>query len=337
MKLPKHMRIPRIVYAVAAVIVAAAIYGVVSLVHPAQPEQSIALQSAVKTTPIATAAGMQVIEKTEASLEEDAAEEPEAYVEPRTTKYTLEGDAASAVLATNANGVLTQALGNFEDKGYTVAFVVHDVKTGREITYDSDEELYPASSIKAPFTCSVYEQLVETDKVKLESVEPTAAITILESSDEGYRTLHRNYGEQHFIQWLKDAGVGPGSYGSYDSMVSWNYPHISARQLELMWEHIYDYLTTTDSEASKQLADFLERREVSSLRKALNKDTKTWSKMGWFESSSAYRSEPATVEAGTVFSEDGPYVFAVITTAPALLDELVPIHQAIYRAHMDMV
>lgn len=261
---------------------------------------------------------------------------PEAPVEPRATKHELEGNAAASVKATNANGILTQAVGTFEDQGYKLAFVVHDIKTGHEICYNSDEELYPASSIKAPFTAAVYEKLVETGEVKLESVEPTAAVTILESSDEGYRALHSRYGERVFIEWLKDAGVEPGSYGSYESMVSWNYPHISARQLELMWVHIYEYLVG-NTEPAKELADFLERREVSSLRKALPKNVRSWSKMGWFDSHSEYRSEPATVEAGVVFDGENPYVLAVITTAPAELDKLIPIHQALYRAHRDMV
>lgn len=277
-------------------------------------------------------------EATEAVVKQAVAapeEEPAEVVEPRETKFELEGDSAESVKASNAFGTLTQAIGNFEDKGYKLAFVIHDINTGHEITYDSDEELYPASSIKAPFTACVYEELVETGKVSLESVEPVAEITILESSDDGYRTLHARYGEQVFIKWLKDAGVEPGSYGSYESMVSWNYPHISARQLEQMWEHIYDYLTT-DTDAAKQLADLLERRYVSSLRKALPYGMRSWSKMGWFDSFNNYRSEPATVEAGVVFDEPSPYILSIETTAPAELNALIPIHQALYQTHKQM-
>lgn len=339
MKLSKLLHLPRLVYALAAVLISAIACGIISLAQPRPPQTPAdsAVQEESSGTTIYVSPSLDEEEPAENAQEEaEEVEEVEETVEPREVKYELEGDAAPAVEATNAYGMLTQAVGSFEDKGYTVSFVVHDVNTGHEITYDSDEELYPASSIKAPFTCSVYQMLVETGKVKLESVEPTAAITILESSDEGYRTLHEKFGEQHFIEWLKDAGVEPGSYGSYDSMVSWNYPHISSRQLELMWMHIYEYLTTETAPAI-QLAEFLEEREVSSLRKALGEDLRTWSKMGWFDSFNNYRSEPATVEAGTVFSEDGPYVFAVITTAPAELDELIPVHQAIYRAHKDMV
>lgn len=261
----------------------------------------------------------------------------EAPVAVRATRHKIEGDAATSVAATNANGILTQAIGTIEDKGYTVAFVVHDVQTGREITYNSNQELYPASSIKGPFVASVYQQLVEKGEVKLKAVEPTAKITILESSDEGYRTLIKDFGVKHFIQWLKDAGVEPGSYKTYESMTSWNYPHISARQLELMWAHLYDYLTKTDSDAAKQLADFFDKREESSLRKALDPSVRSWSKMGWFDRESEYHSAPATVEAGVVFADNGPYVVSVMTTMPALLDELVPLHRALYRAHMDMV
>lgn len=276
------------------------------------------------------------LKSAENSLAKPAEIPTEAPVEARATKYQMEGDGAQAVQATNANGILTQAIGAFEDKGYTVAFVVHDMASGRELTYNSAQELYPASSIKAPFTTAIYQQLVEKGTVKLESVAPVAEPTILESSDEGYRALHRAYGEQAFIDWLKDAGVEPGSYGTYESMVAWNYPHITASQLARMWIHVYDYLSKGTAPAT-QLADLLERREVSSLRRALAPDVVSWSKMGWFESASAYRSEPATVEGGVVFAKNGAYVLAVMTNAPALLDDLVPLEAALDRAHQDMV
>ena len=276
--------------------------------------------------------------KAEASAKEAsaAATQQEEVVKPRSVAHELGGDTAKAIEATNAYGVLTQAIGTMEDAGYTVAFVVHDLTTNHRIVYNADQELYPASSIKAPFTCSVYQKLVETGKVAIEAVEPVASATILESSDEGYRTLHSNYGEQHFIEWLKDAGVGPGSYQTYDAMVAWNYPHISATQFALMWDHVYAYLATETAPA-KQLAGYLEKREVSAVRDALGTKLRTWSKMGWIESEGAYRSEPATVEGGVVFDEGGPYVFAVMTSMPAQINALVPLHQAIYRAHQDML
>lgn len=261
----------------------------------------------------------------------------EEKVEPRSIKHELGGEAEPLVRASNAFGLLTQAIGAFEDEDYTVAFVIHDLANDVELTYNSDEELYPASSIKGPFTTSIYQQLIEAGEVELQNVEPVARETILESSDEGYRTLHNTYGETAFINWLKDAGVEPGSYETYESMMSWNYPHICAKQLALMWIHIYDYLTSTDSDASRQLAELFDKREVSSLRKAVDPDVRTWSKMGWFESFSDYRSEPATVEGGVVFSEEGPYVVSLMTTAPAKLDELVPLLAALDRAHYEMV
>lgn len=270
------------------------------------------------------------------STHKEVVKKPEATIEPRAVKHALEGDSATTILSSTAYGKLTQAIGALEDKGYTVAFVVHDIATGHEIAYNCDEELYPASSIKGPFTTCVYQMLVETGKARLKDVEPVARITILESSDEGYRTLHKMFGEEAFVQWLKDAGVEPGSYGSYASMVSWNYPHIGARKLELMWMHIYDYLTTSKSKAAKQLAELFDNREVSSMRKAIGDKVRTWSKMGWFDSFSNYRSEPATVEAGVVFAKSGDYVFSVMTTAPAELDAIIPLEKALNMAHVAM-
>ena len=69
------------------------------------------------------------------------------------------------------------------------------------------------------------------------------------------------------------------------------------------------------------------------MRKAVHDEVRTWSKMGWFDSFSDYRSEPATVEAGTVFAKSGTYVFSVMTTAPAELDALIPLLSALDAAH----
>lgn len=255
---------------------------------------------------------------------------------PRSMRYKLQGSCAARVEKSPTFAELTQQIGTFEDKGYTVAFVVHDLQTGKELTYNADEELYPASSIKAPFTTAVYQELVDKGEVQLEDVEPVAQETIVESSDEAYRALHESYGEQAFITWLEDAGVGPGSYESYEEMVSWNYPHICAKQFSLMWQRIYAYLGGKTA-AAKQLSGFLEKRTVSSLQQALDKNTRSVSKMGWFDTESEYNSKPATVEGGVVYAKEGPYVIALMTNAPALLDELVPLERAVCAAHAPML
>lgn len=337
---PLRRQLSRLKISLVVVAAAAVFVFIASLLPQAHmaPEAAVPTITAGATAAsIASHASATAPRQTEPHKEDTKDTSPtEKTIAPRAVKYKLEGDAAAAVTATNAYGVLTQAVGAVEDKGYTVAFVIHDMTNGNELTYNSTQELYPASSIKGPFTTNIYQEQVETGTVSLKQVTPIAEPTILESSDEGYREEHRQFGTQTFIKWLKDAGVGPGSYGSYEAMVTWNYPHISAQQLALMWIHAYKYLMTK-TEPAKELADLFERREVSSLRKALDPSLVTWSKMGWFDSFSEYNSEPATVEAGVVFSEDGPYVLSVMTTAPALLDELIPIHRALYRAHQDML
>ncbi len=274
-------------------------------------------------------------QSTKKESEKQAAEKKKAAT-PRSIRHKLQGPSAASVEKSPAYADLTQQIGAFEDKDYTVAFVVHDLQTGKELTYNADEELYPASSIKAPFTTAIYQELVDKGEVQLEDVAPVAQETIIESSDEGYRELHALYGEQAFIAWLEDAGVKPGSYDSYEDMVSWNYPHICAKQFSLMWQRIYAYLGSKTA-AAKQLSGFLENRTVSSLRCALDKGTRSVSKMGWFETESDYNSKPATVEGGVVYAKEGPYVIALMTGAPALLDEIVPLERAICATHASML
>ena len=260
----------------------------------------------------------------------------EAHVEPRDIAHTFEGSSSDAVRASNANGVLSQAIGAFEDTGDDISFAMRDMMTGNTLTYDSGRIQYPASSIKAPYTASVYQQLVESGQTSMEDVFPLAEETIVVSSDEAYSELHDRYGSYAFQTWLEEAGVQPLGYESYDEMLNWNYPHLCCDQMLLMWLHLYDYLKS-DTEPSHQLADLLERRETSAMREALGTDVRTLSKMGWFDEHSDFGSEPATVECGVVFADEGTYVVSVMTTAPARIEELVPIFTALARAHYDMI
>ena len=260
-------------------------------------------------------------------------EEP---VEPRAVAHPFEGTSAEAVAATNAYGVLTQAVGEFEDTGDLISFSVRDLTTGNTLTYDSGRVQYPASSIKAPYTCAVYEQALETGQADYEAVRPLAEETIIESSDDAYRDLHDAYGMDIFASWLQDAGVGPGEYGSYGEMLIWNYPHLNCDQLIGMWLHICDYVQR-DTPFAQHLGSLLEARQVSAMRTALGTNVRTQSKMGWFDYYGDYFSEPATVEAGIVYAPEGAYVVAVMTTAPAEIAELQPIFTAIARAHYDMI
>ena len=260
-------------------------------------------------------------------------EEP---VNPRPIAHSLQGTSAVAVGATNAYGVLTQAIGEFEDTGDLISFAMLDLTTGNTLTYDSGRVQYPASSIKAPYTCAVYELLLETGKADFDLVRPLAEETILESSDEAYGELHDRYGMDVFGRWLQDAGVGPGEYSSYGEMLIWHYPHINTDQLLGMWLYIYDYVQR-DTPYAQHLSDLLNRRHVSAMRDALGTEVRTQSKMGWFEYFGDYFSEPATVEAGIVYAPEGTYVVAVMTTAPAQISELQPIFTALARAHYDMI
>ncbi|MBR3160238.1 MAG: hypothetical protein IKF14_14225 [Atopobiaceae bacterium] len=262
--------------------------------------------------------------------------EHDEYVEPRPIAHEFEGSSADAVRATNAYGVLTRAIGEFEDTGDLISFAMLDLATGNDLRYDSGRVQYPASSIKAPYTAAVFQELVETGQASPEEVYPIAEETIVESSDDAYSDLHERYGMDVFATWLQNAGIGPGEYGSYGEMLIWHYPHINTDQLLAMWLHMYNYLQS-GTEPSQTLASFLERRTVSAMRAALGPDVRTWSKMGWFDYFGDFYSEPATVEGGVVFASEGTYVVTVMTTAPAQISELEPIFTALARAHFEMI
>lgn len=309
------VRSPMFAYASAAIVLTALLFALTIPIDTYDPEQatSAATISDVKPHP-----------------------ENDEYVEPCEIDHELEGTAADAVKASNAYGKITRAIDEFEEYDQKISFAMRDLTTGKGLSYDADRIQYPASSIKAPYVCSIYQELIENDKASLDEVTPLATETIIESSDDAYSDLADRYGSEPFQSWLEAAGVEPLGYESYEDMLSRHYPHINANQLLLMWLHMYDYLQS-NTEPSNQLADLLERREVSAMRSALGTDIKTWSKMGWFDVFGDFESEPATVEGGVVFAKEGTYVVAVMTTAPADISSLKPVFEALARAHYEMI
>ncbi|MDO4538364.1 MAG: hypothetical protein Q4B54_09410 [Coriobacteriales bacterium] len=332
---PSHA--PKLLKALCAVAIAAVFVGIAAL------GQSIAgratggsAQNAVNATQDNQSAAESASTPASATTAQPAAES-EPHVEPRKTAYELQGDTAQMIKASNTYGILTQAIGEFEDKGYELAFVLHDCNSGHELTYNANTELYPASSMKGPYTTSVYEMLVENGAISMDTIYTVAEDTIHSSSDESYRRLIEICGRNCFADWLEDSGISPGSYETYGEMVDWNYPWVSATQLNQMWQRIYTYLSTTDSEARQQLDEFLRDRDTSPMRDAIGEKYETRGKAGWIDSEGDYRATPATVDSGIVYAGKNPYVVTVISTAPADLESLSTLFAPLDRAHDDMV
>ena len=222
---------------------------------------------------------------------------------------------------------LDSAVTEFESHGYQLGFVLVDLDTGQEVSLNEDGEFYPASSIKAPFVMSLYQEHFEVDGG--ESAYASEVKDVIENSDNtGYSNLQQTFGSTYLTEWLDDAGIScEGTTVETDF-----YPIISPRQLCDMWIYGYSYLTS-DGKYSSTCANLLANTTVSGLRSVLGKKYTVWSKAGWYPDQDNCS---ATVEAGVVFSDTGTYVVAIMSDAPEDFESLEKLEDALNVTHAAM-
>lgn len=281
------------------------------------------------------------LEATKASLKDSSLLDGEGLLKQAASPLPLFFDSADHpllkhaeamdVLSSSAVQALVDEISAQEEKGYRIGFILYDVDSGLELSYNADELFYPASSIKGPYVTSLYQQLVESGTLSEDELEAPASRVLLYSDNDSYKNLRLNFTGDPFQTWLEAAGVSSGTYGSLDEYAQEWYPDTTPRQLLGMWQHIYAYLETHSAAADK-LGYFLSQREVSALDQALAGSEVSWGKAGWYPSDegSAYS---ATVDAGIVWSERGPYIALVMSDIPDDMEALVPIFAALDKIH----
>lgn len=271
----------------------------------------------------------------EVSTEEELQQDYSSDI--RSTDFSISSTTTNeAFWTSDAYGRLTQAIGTLEDDGNNIGIVLIDLESGTTLTYDQDMETYPASSIKGPYITSLYEQLVETGEVDSDDLYDLAYSIIINSDNTVYGNTRRAYGSDVFEQWLEDAGVSSEAYDSLDDYSSVFYPTTTPRQLATMWLHIYDYITQ-DTASGATLAGLFANREVSAIKDALGDSYLTWGKAGWYPSYDGSNSAPATVDAGIVWSDSGPYAVVVMSTVASDIDELTPIFAVLDEVHEQLI
>lgn len=276
--------------------------------------------------------------ETQQEVTTTAAELQQQYsTDIRDTLFSLSGTPCdSSFWSSVAYGRLTQAIGSVEDDGAYLGIALIDINSGTTITYNQDMEAYPASSIKGPYVTSLYKQLVESGSLGVDDLYNLSYDIIINSDNIAYTNARETYGNDAFEEWLEGAGVSAGAYDDIETYSSIYYPTTSPRQLVTMWLYTYDYIMQ-DTAAGGILSGIYANRETSAIKDALEDSYLTWSKAGWYPSYDGSYSAPATVDAGIVWSDSGPYVVTVMSTIASDMDELTPIFAVLDEAHDQLV
>lgn len=249
-----------------------------------------------------------------------------AQIETLISELGVRSVAPAGFTSTESFAHLEEAIRTFEAKGYNLGFSLMDMSTGREITYNTDELFYPASSVKALYCTAILES---TGGQAQGSNGGTIQNCLVNSDNDAFRSLLKTYGWKLWGDWLSqyEADAGREAY-------TYNYPHMSAAGMRGAWEEIYRYGLSGEAGA-EFLTSCLARTNHSAWGALLRGRYTVWSKPGWYPVNEGL-AQTSTVDAGVIFSDCGDYVVAVLSDAPEDFASLIPVLDALNAAHGEM-
>lgn len=209
---------------------------------------------------------------------------------------------------------ITTAIEAVEESG-DVGIMFFDVDTGRGISYNIDQEVYGASSFKAPYALFLCETFVETGELTLDSFAMGSPIgdlmsnAIIYSDNNSYGALRDTYDSLGFDEWVSALGADDAKY----TADSW-YPWYCARSSAEVWTEMLAYLET-GSETSQWLGDLLASTEESFLRNGIANDSAVVrNKAGWCADSDPRWNSVS--DAGIIELDGHTYIMSIMTGMP---------------------
>ena len=186
------------------------------------------------------------------------------------------------------------AVANLERDTFHVSCILININSGRGIAVNPDQNIFSASTIKAPYCTFILSCLVDTGEISSdiaapEQLDQTAArnntrfyylknlmqSTIRSSSNSALDTLSDMFGISDYRSWLTSLGCGE------EANEADPYMHCSSRTALCMWNGIYHFLQT-NTPSARFMKENLANTNRSWIRDGI-KDTgaQTWNKAGW--------------------------------------------------------
>ena len=203
-------------------------------------------------------------------------------------------------LTENSKKLLNEAVKKFEEKDYKVGFFVFELSSMQGFSYNADELIYSASTVKGPYVTS----LVSADNSVLDREKSLINSTLKYSSNEDYVSLFLKHGNNSFVQWAEQSGC------DFEIDISEIYHNITPRQLAQLW--LGSYFFFESGETGKKLGNMFENPETSPIHSVLSEKYLTRSKAGWLSAGGIH----VTNDAGIIYGGEKTYIISVMTTAP---------------------
>lgn len=323
-KTVKELRTRLIIYIVCA---AALCAGFALFVHSRPDMRSAEVpESPVIEEPVATPAPKEpeiqtaaVSPKTELTDEEQIAN---CFANLDTLTGSAEFESLGGYMAPEKQQyTLRKLIREIQSGGFSIGFILMDIKTGKGIAFNPKEEFYSASSVKGPYMVS----LIANEKDVLN--EWGDIITeIAHTSDNGcYSQLYRNFGPDYYNDWCDQAEASAYMYNDYQ------YTYYSPEGLARLWMLNYKFFTT-DPDMGETAGELFENPEYSLIHKTLYPIYKTRSKSGWINIG-----EASAIDSGIIYAGDHPYLLTILSSFGGDIEKFTPLAYELEKVHQDIV
>ncbi len=200
------------------------------------------------------------------------------------------------------------------EDGHHVGFVVWIPSLGG-ISLNQSRVFYSASTIKGPYVTSLW----LNQPSSYEEYSGWYQDTIFYSDNFSYSALYERYGTEELKKAALMVNVSPDLFADY-------YADLTPADLARLW--LFNYAVINDLDFPSDLKDCFAETETSVIRQCAG-GLKTQTKAGWLDQEDGMSAH----DAGVVFTENGPYIIAVMSDHPgdpAVLKELITaLHEAV--------
>lgn len=204
-------------------------------------------------------------------------------------------DARAPELSNKNLSAIRTSLENFD--GASVGFGMYDVESGRGIGYNLDQEIYGASSFKAPYALYLCQKHVENGEFTIPGLSGEDGAELFDA--DGYN------------EWVDELGIQDTAY----TPDSW-FPWYSVRSSLKIWTEMYNYWQT-GGDAAQWLSSLCGETTVSFLRDVLDPFGATVrNKAGWCSGSDYGYDFNGVCDAAIVQLDGRTYVVSVMAGVP---------------------
>lgn len=231
---------------------------------------------------------------------------------------------------------------------HKVSLIMADLKSASGVAYRSGLPMCAQSTVKAIYAGALLENRPEVLSAYVSMLREAVQF----SANEPYRRLREIHGSEPLRRWCAEVGVDPGFADPH-------YPRLhTVRDMFRLWTKLYRFLN--DDAAPECLGAWLSDSSASAARKRLGGRCRVHTKAGWecgldeamnfdprapiparFIDGDPSNDECAINDTGVVYSEHGPYIFAIYTDHPfgvfrdyAFPNPLYDLTEALYAVHL---